>query len=281
MGNAMIHFLNITNELPAMKRELSPTQMTILRHFFTMPATSVYPELRDLNFELKMREQILAAAQGLNGSGASFAVFEHSRCNPQFWQREQSGGFRLRPDRTPAAALRDIFSNGRLYAFECATAIVIVLYKATLEMIGEKAYNRLFANTILFHWNVDQDLGLTTIRTRQFIPGDVLYFDNPEVHPLTPQWQGENVVFMGNGLYYGHGVGIRSAREIIMALNSKRAPFAIQSAYLLDQASRPDYVRLSQVAAASPEPATASVDSSVAGAWPWRTTIGNRLTLYM
>src|SRR5690606_11785293 len=97
----------------------------------------------------------------------------------------------------PSDAIRDIFANGHLYGFECATAMIIVLYKAALDSIGEAAYNRLFANTYLYHWNVDRDLGLTTLPESRFIPGDILYFDNPEVDPSMPQWQGENVVYMG------------------------------------------------------------------------------------
>jgi protein-glutamine gamma-glutamyltransferase len=214
------------------------------------PELFAYPGGSELSFELRMREQILNAAKALNSSGAGFSTFATDRCNPEYWIREPNGAFRLRSDRSPSAAIRDIFMNGRQYAFECATAIVIVLYKACLETIGENAYNNLFGNTYLFHWIVDRDLGLLTHPSTRFIPGDALYFDNPEYDPAMPQWQGENLIYMGDDQYYGHGIGITNAQRIIETLNSHRFPGAAKSAFLLPQATRPSFVKLAQSSAA-------------------------------
>jgi protein-glutamine gamma-glutamyltransferase len=277
-GNPVIRIVDAALHRPTMQHRSSDTEKAILNSLLQRSQSAVYARMQDFQFEMRMREQTLAAAHQLNASGAAFAVFEYSRCNPQYWHREPSGAFRLRRDRSPARALNDIFAQGSLYAFECATAIVIVFYKATLDTIGEEAYNRLFANTFLFHWNVDENLGLTTVRTRQFTPGDSLYFDNPEVNPLMPQWQGENVIFMGGNRYFGHGIGIRSAQEIIMALNAKRAPFAFRSAYLMDQATRPNYASLSQ--AAAPGGVAHANSASIPSGWPHRALVGNSLYLF-
>jgi len=238
-----------------------------------------YPEERDLHFELRMREATLEAARALNGSGAAFATFEESRCNPDYWERRPNGAFRLRPDRSPSAAIRDIFRHGPLYGFECATAIVIVFYKAALDTIGDEAYDRLFSSTYLFHWNVDRDLGLTTTRGRWFVPGDCLYFDNPDVDPATPQWQGENVIDMGDGLYYGHGIGIRRAADIVAKLNAHRRPGALRSAVLLEQTTRPDYVLLSRSAAALPPGVRYAGAAGLPGSAPHRARIGSSVWL--
>lgn len=257
---------------------ISGTELALLRLMASRMA-AVYPTVPHLTFELRMRDQTMNAARALNASGAGFSTFEQSYCNPQYWNREPNGAFRIRPDRTPADAIRDIFVNGRLYGFECATAMIIVLYKAALESIGDAAYNRLFANTYLYHWNVDRDLGLTTRPETSFIPGDILYFDNPDVDPATPQWQGENVVFMGGGTYYGHGIGITSADSIVAALNAHRRPGASRSAFLLQQATRPDYARLSQSFAAAPG-AYAMPGLPSAGGLPYRATIGSGLYVF-
>ena len=257
----------------------SPPQRQLLR-LVSARTAGTYPRARDLDFELRFRDATIDAARALNASGAGFEVFETSRCNGMFWIREPSGAFRLRPDRRPSEAIRDIFVNGPLYGFECATAIVIVFYKAALDTIGEEAYNRLFADTYLYHWNVDRDLGLTTIRTYRFVPGDCLYFANPDVDPNKMQWQGENVIYFGGDTYYGHGIGIRSAREIIDALNRNRRPGARRSAYLMRQATRPNYVMLSQSAAAAPgfRGIIPAVDLRVAP--PYRAQVGRRLYLF-
>jgi ubiquitin len=73
------------------------------------------------------------------------------------------------------------------------------------------------------NWHYDRDLGVVYSQgPGDFFPGDCRYFKNPDVNPETPQWQGENVIDLNDGKYYGHGIGIRTADEIINALNERR-----------------------------------------------------------
>lgn len=46
-------------------------------------------------------------------------------------------------------------------------------------------------------------------------------------------------------MFYGHGIGIRTATVIIQALNQCRKPGAQETAYLKKQVTRPDYRYLS------------------------------------
>ena len=80
-----------------------------------------YDSNDQLNFELKMRKEIINAANALLRSGMSFAVFRKSRCNTDYWERTDDGGFKLRPDVKASDGIRDIFENGDMYATECAT----------------------------------------------------------------------------------------------------------------------------------------------------------------
>ena len=194
-------------------------------------------------FELTLRNNIIEAAKSLNRSGAEFTTFETSRCNEEYWHVTNFGGFQLRRGALPSDAIRDIFRNGEEYAFECATAMVIVYYRAVLASIDLQWFNHLFADMLLYDWKYDQDLRLIEKKDIQ-LPGDVVYFKNPEVNPETPEWQGENAVVMGNGTYYGHGIGITGARQIISVLNSLRKPGATQSAFLMEGAIRPDFAYL-------------------------------------
>ncbi|MFD2611160.1 protein-glutamine gamma-glutamyltransferase [Paenibacillus gansuensis] len=205
-----------------------------------------------MNFESQLRSNILKAAEDMHRGGTRFASFRTAKCNEKYWHLTNQGGFLLRKGVTPADGIRDIFTDGKKYAFECAVAIVILLYKAVLDTIGEQKFNELFPNLLLYSWNYDSDLGLTTRNTDSAFarPGDVLYFKNPDVDPDHMEWQGENVIKMGTDSYYGHGLGIRSAEDMIKALNKRRIPGASESAYLLDQISYPDYAYLSQFAPA-------------------------------
>ncbi|HEX7065767.1 MAG TPA: protein-glutamine gamma-glutamyltransferase [Bacillales bacterium] len=201
-----------------------------------------------LSFRLAMGANIVEAAHLLNRSGVSFATFYDSRCNERFWNLTPNGGFRLKNGVEPAVALNDIFRNGPMYAFECATAMVMVMYKATLDSIGEASFNRLFSNLFLWDWEFDDDLGISWETPADYFPGDVRYFKNPDVNPLHIEWQGENVIAMGNGLYFGHGIGIRPAGAIIEGLNRRRKPGADESAFLMDEAGRPAFRHLAQFA---------------------------------
>jgi protein-glutamine gamma-glutamyltransferase len=126
----------------------------------------------------------------------------------------------------------------------------IVYYMALLNTFGESLFNRLFRRIILMNWrSMDpllREIGLPR-KTEKMLIGDRGYFDNPDVDPETPEWQGENVIVLPGGRYYGHGIGIGTAEQIIRALNANRRENAARSAFLLDSASRPDFRRLASL----------------------------------
>ncbi|WP_026677798.1 hypothetical protein [Fictibacillus gelatini] len=200
----------------------------------------VYQTVRQLTFETKFRKNIVAACYALKKSNPGFASFSTARCNPAYWLLTRYGGFLLRPDVTPSAAINDIYINGKLYAFECTTGIMILLYKGVLDTIGEVKFNQLFRGLLLWSTEHDEDLQLVAVQGDS-MPGDVLYIKNPEFHPLTPQWQGENIIDLGNGTYFGHGIGIGTLESIIEILNQRRRPGATVSAFLTNQIIRPNY----------------------------------------
>lgn len=207
-----------------------------------------YDSLNALKFELRMRKEIVNAANALNKSNLSFEVFRESKCNPDFWIRQDNGGFELKRGVKPSDAIRDIFRNSSEYGTECATAMQIIYYKALLEIFPEDSFNRLFDDIYLMNWhNLSRELRGTGMmhKVRDYLPGDRRYFANPDVDPKTPEWQGENVIEMGDGLYYGHGIGKYRASVIIDALNENRREDADKEAYLMDSAGRPDFSYLS------------------------------------
>ena len=199
------------------------------------PERFVYLTSEELRFELWLRENIIKAALDLNGSGAVFTSFQYSTFNPAYWVKGNSG-YLLRPDVLPSQAIRDIFINGSMYGFECSTAMVLIFYKAVLESIRESAFNHLFNNLLVWNWSNDPDLDIITKPGNQFIPGDVVYFDNPDYKD--PIWRGENAVVLGGNKYFGHGIGIKTAEEMIAGLNTLRIEGSTRSAYLLNQHSR-------------------------------------------
>ncbi|WIF95641.1 protein-glutamine gamma-glutamyltransferase [Caminicella sporogenes] len=207
-----------------------------------------YTSLKQLNFEIDLRKNIINSAKKLYNSRFSFETFRKSKCNNKYWKRTHEGGFLLKDDATPSDAINDIFINGSKYATECATAIVIIFYKAVLNIYPKKLYNKMFKNIHLMNWHyIDKDLGVKYYEDEvDYLPGDCRYFKNPDVDPMTPEWQGENVIDLGDGTYYGHGIGIETADKIINILNSQREENATQSAYLIDSATRPNFKYLAK-----------------------------------
>jgi protein-glutamine gamma-glutamyltransferase len=206
-------------------------------------AVYTYPSLNILDFELDSRASIVNMSERLNNSLFSFKLFRDSICNQAYWDRTYEGGFRLKREAKPHEAIRDILKNSKLYGTECATAIVIVFYLGLVEVMPEGLFDRLFADIYLMDWKyLDRDLGVRTYGgVKNSLPGDCLYFINPDVNTETPEWQGENVIQLLNGYYYGHGIGITTANAIIRELNRNRLPGSQNSAYLLDQIVKPDF----------------------------------------
>ena len=195
-----------------------------------------------VEFERRMRARIMEAAVALNASGADFAVYKDSRGNPQLWTRTNNGGLLLQTGVSPSAGILDIFRNGHLYAFECGTAMVIVLYKATIDVIGENAFNIYFKDMFLCDWHYNSNLRLVSTHDKsEAIPGDVVYFKNPDHAPDKEEWQGENAIMLEGGQYYGHGIGIAPAEVIIDSLNQERVPGSTTSAYLTNEGLHPDF----------------------------------------
>lgn len=209
-----------------------------------------YQSIEELTFELKVRKNIITSARAMNDSQAQFEIFSKSRCNADYWYLTDVGGFQLKEHIRPSDAIRDIYKNSSLYAFECATAKVIIYYNAVLDSIGESLFNQFFKNLYLYSWHTDPDLGIHSIdtnNTNHFIPGDVVYFNNPDVDPRTSWWRGENAVVLEDDTYFGHGLGIKTAPQVIRALNKTRKPEATQSAYLTTYTTRPAFNHLAEL----------------------------------
>lgn len=222
---------------------LSSKQQEIFRYLKDSSEVHIYDHIRQLLFELILRENLINGAIKLSESEVDFTIFQASKFNPLYWTKTPRG-YLLRTNVLPSDAIKDIYQNGKEYGFECSTAIVVLFYYAVLQSIEENAFNQLFSHLLVWDWSYDDDLGVVTKVGTDFIPGDVLYFYNPDF--VNPVWIGENVVFLGDKKYFGHGIGMGTAEEMIEALNTLRKKDATRSAHLIHQYSRLNYRYLSQ-----------------------------------
>lgn len=211
----------------------------------------VFDSVEQLKFEVNLRKEIADTARELNRSNFSFANFRQSRCNPTYWRRTANGGFNLKEGVKPSDAIKDIYNHGEKYATECATAMLIVYYKALLDTFGENKFNSVFTDIYMMNWQI-KDRSLKEVgypvSVADILIGDRCYIRNPDVNPRTPEWQGENVITLGKDLYYGHGIGIQRKERIISMLNRHRKRGSTRSSYFMENmAARPDFKRLFQL----------------------------------
>lgn len=204
-----------------------------------------YPSIHVLLFELGLRKNIIESSKDMSNSQALFTIFQYARCNDTYWQLTKAGGFLLKPTVSPADAILDIYNNSSKYAFECATACIIVLYHAVLKSIGTPLFNSLFRYIYLYSWHSDPDLGISTYYRDHILPGDVVYFENPDFNVNTPWYRGINAVAVNDGSFFGHGFRIKTAEELIEFLNTQRRPDSDRSAYLTRLVTSPSFQRLS------------------------------------
>lgn len=209
-----------------------------------------YNSIEQLKFELDLRKYIINASIGLANSALNFAIFRKTKCNEKYWTRANDGGLVLKNNVSSSEAINDIYKNGGLYATECATAMVIVYYKALADLYGKVLFDKTFTSIKLMNWHY-LDRRLKEVgninKYSDYLPGDRRYFTNPDVDPATPEWQGENVIDLGNGKYYGHGVGIQNSERIIEELNKNRRENTTTTSHLLDNAGRPNFKRLADI----------------------------------
>jgi len=208
--------------------------------------TYKYASLDQLKFEIDLRLYIIQTAIELSRSGFKFRTFKDSMCNPEFWTRTEQGGFLLKGNVSPYEAISDIYKNSSKYGTECSTAIVIIYYGALLKIYPKELFDSVFVGLHLYNWQyIDSDLNISTKEvSSDQIPGDCRYFKNPDFDPKTPEWRGENTIDLGNGTYYGHDLGIRTAEGMISYLNKHRKDATSPTAYLTNSVTNPDYKHL-------------------------------------
>jgi protein-glutamine gamma-glutamyltransferase len=184
--------------------------------------------------------------------------FGDLEANPVVWEVDEDNPNVMysNGDFPPSVALMDIFNNPEMYSFECATAMVILRYKAMLDLIGEEDFNRICDDLRIGVWdqedhaaaiwkvsgqsNGGEQVDMTAETKAEMMPGDYAYFKNWDVTEAAFKggWQGENVIFLGEGKYYGHPFGITEGTKIVKYLNKHRNIGSTRSASLLDLHAR-------------------------------------------
>ena len=220
---------------------LGSVEKAIAERMLAADALYAFPSVKELLFEIGVRKNMIESAREMAEGQAAFTTFQYAQCNPEYWKLTNAGGFLLKRGISPSEAIQNIYSNSSLYAFECATACVITFYSAVKKSINKTYFDSVFQDLYLYSWHTDPNLGMYTFYGDHFLPGDVVYFNNPDYSRETPWYRGINAVKLESGEYFGHGLGVMSEGGIIEFLNSVRKPESNRPAYLTDLVTRLSY----------------------------------------
>jgi protein-glutamine gamma-glutamyltransferase len=197
--------------------------------------------------EVRVGAAMVAACEAMGRARHDFELINDHRANPDFFTTS-AGTFTLKPAKSAAAAVDDIFKSPSKYGFECATALVIVYYKAMLELLGPKDFDRICSDLRIGPWDQEDHLArslvrdgsstseATAARRATLRVGEYGYFRNWDVSPKGREegWQGENVIYLGGDRFYGHPFGVSTEKHIVDELGTFRNPGSTRAASFLD-----------------------------------------------
>lgn len=146
--------------------------------------------------------------------------------HPDVWTFKLNAGVRA------SDAVDDFLANPSAYSMECATVISFIHYAAVREAFRQATGDDALFDERFGDMNVgrlgqgvenDMRAARKTIDGPSRV-GDHAYFSNPDVTERARRggWNGENVIVMGEDLFFGHPFGITSGGEIIDHLNAVR-----------------------------------------------------------
>ena len=190
--------------------------------------------------QTRVSKAMVDASEKMNSAGVPFAITTNHKANADFWTVGVGGTLELKPGVKPSEALEDIAQNPSKYGYECATGLVVVYYQAILDLIGPEDFDRIASDLILGPWQMEDSLASlmvnrhpkpgqgteTDLGDHTLVPGNYYYFRNWDVtdEARARGWQGENVIYLGEGRFYGHGIGLGDADMFVGKLSSEMKP---------------------------------------------------------
>lgn len=185
----------------------------ILLAMLAGPVTFEFPSHAELASAVRMRQYIVEAARR---TALAFRTSEAERPD-DYWAYTRGIGFTVLPGRPLIEALRKATQpevSGRLYSFSCyrATEYVILLGIAQeLESCNPELLRRLQAQwerraimSAQFHDVFLREYGSmeAPLPPRYYVPGDRLWFRNPDEHSSDASgFEGSWVFYLGGGLF--------------------------------------------------------------------------------
>jgi RHS repeat-associated protein len=168
---------------------------------FTIDGTGADQTLENLKLHVSAREGIVQAAQDYN------VKFDTDlKLNGTFWQliagEMQSKG-------SAYAALEDVFKNPDKYQMACRRAARLVMLWGIAQAVGQEEFDKVVGRRVLYNGQLKFMKGTRDVPPDDWVPGDWGYIKSQAEKPR-PGEEGENIIYLGNGQYWGQGPEPRS-----------------------------------------------------------------------
>jgi hypothetical protein len=119
--------------------------------------------------------------------------------------------------------------EGTKLLLDCATQVNIVYRRAWIAILGAKKYGEV-NDVPVSGFFVPGNYANTATSQRGLIPGDTREFHNPSAK--RSHFENENTIYLGKGMFFAPGLGIKNAKAIEADLNElrrERRLFSIRS----------------------------------------------------
>jgi hypothetical protein len=194
-------------------------------------------ELMDMQVRTATIDSAKQFNDGMSSGRLSFeGDLSQQNYNEQYWEPVVMDGkqfWRVKEGVNPSDAINDVFNGGE-YSMDCAASTNMVLMKAKLDTIGAEGFNQHYRGLTINGWDTGtdpngtgflqfdgdgaldghrgntQELGGSSSNLR---PGDLAYFNNPNVAAGQSASQGENAIYLGKDasgqpIFFGNPIGM-------------------------------------------------------------------------
>ncbi|MBK6689695.1 MAG: hypothetical protein IPG45_34840 [Deltaproteobacteria bacterium] len=199
---------------------------------------------------------VVSACLEMHQAQHEFAIAPRQKFSSEFWRRDgqlsRYATFHLKPGAKASSAMNDVFVNPDAYRFECATALVLVYYRAIQKLIGDSDFDRLMGDLKIGPWEYEADLQrflmasgrgdqpATEARAQELKFGEYTYTKNWAVSwwGWAKGCQGQNQIRLDEDLYYAHSYALVGQGDIVARENGARVLGAKTSASMTDRQQR-------------------------------------------
>jgi hypothetical protein len=208
---------------------------SILDAYINSSYHHTFSTLQALINDVAFRALHIRAARALAAQVDAFSSNADVTCTGPLckdWTSDGNTGQKSARGVRPSQAIGDLFSASMKggFGFDCATAQLIAAYKAELDYLGPAAFDARYSGGIDINKSIWPGT-YTPTNQWELTPGDGYAFPNPS--STNPAALNENALYLGDGLFYGHGFsegspapGLLTQSQIISELQTSDPPNA-------------------------------------------------------